>query len=293
MFTPPDNIVQQVSAALQEDVATGDLTAALIPASQQAKATIITREHAVICGKAWADECFKQVDPTIQIKWQVDEGQLATPNQVLCVITGLARPILTGERCALNFLQTLSAVATATRQLVDLVAGTRARILDTRKTIPLLRLAEKYAVTVGGGDNQRIGLYDGILIKENHIMAAGGILPALQAAQTLAGSHTQTKLDNNTPSGKAITIQIEVETIAQLQEALACGATLILLDNFNLEQLREAVRINAGRAVLEASGGISAETVQAIAQTGVDRISVGSVTKNVKAVDLSLRFQAL
>lgn len=271
-------IESTVRLALEEDVGTGDLTAQLIPDDQLAIARLISREEAVLCGSAWLEACFRQTDAGLRIRWHAQEGERIQPNQLLCEIHGKARALLTAERCALNFLQTLSAVATVTRRYVDAIAGTGAVIMDTRKTLPGLRLAQKYAVTVGGGQNQRIGLYDGILIKENHIAAAGGIQPALQAAQAAAG---------NAP------IQIEVELLEELQTALDAGARLILLDNFTPDQMRVAVAINAGRAVLEASGNITLDNVRAVAETGVQRISIGSLTKNVKAVDLSMRVTAL
>jgi nicotinate-nucleotide pyrophosphorylase (carboxylating) len=265
-----------VRAALDEDVGAGDLTAQLIPEDAAGQARVLTREDAVLCGTAWFEACFRTLDPAARIAWHAADGDRIHAGQTLCEITGKARALLTAERPALNFLQTLSAVATETRRYVDAIAGTRARIYDTRKTLPGLRLALKYAVKCGGGENQRIGLYDGILIKENHIAAAGGIRPALEAAFKLAGTD--------------VSVQIEVETLAQLEEALQAGAKLILLDNFDLEGMREAVHLTAGRAALEASGGISLDKVRAIAETGVDRISVGSLTKSVRAVDLSMRF---
>ena len=271
-----DLVNQSVALALAEDVGDGDLTASLIPANQQANATIISREDAVICGIDWVDACFKSIDKNAQIKWHINEGDTVIANQLLCEISGNARALLTAERCALNFLQTLSAVATQTRQYVDAIVGTKAHILDTRKTLPGLRLAQKYAVTVGGGLNQRLALYDGILIKENHIAAAGGIKAALQAASVLACGAS---------------IQIEVENLAELQQALDAGATSILLDNFNLNDMREAVKINANKAFLEASGNVNLDTVRNIAETGVDRISIGSLTKNIRAIDLSMRIK--
>ena len=267
-----------VTAALEEDVGGGDLTAQLIPEHTQARATVITREAAVLCGSLWFDECFLTLDPTCKIQWQVQEGAVAEANQILCEIHGDARAMLTAERPALNFLQTLSATATLTRRYVDAVAGTQAKIMDTRKTLPGLRIAQKYAVKVGGGHNQRIGLFDGILIKENHIAASGGIRPVLEAAQKLA------------PQG--VTIQIEVENLDELREALDAGARLVLLDNFSLANMRAAVDLNAGRAELEASGGVNLQTVHDIAKTGVDRISIGGLTKDVQAIDLSMRFGA-
>lgn len=252
-----------------------DLTAQLLPADQTAKARVITRENAVIAGRPWFDACFRALDPACQIEWQVSEGDSVGADTVLVEISGLARALLTAERPALNFLQTLSAVATATRPYVDAVRGTHAAILDTRKTLPGLRIAEKYAVRVGGGQNQRLGLFDGILIKENHISATGGIAQALEAAFALADD--------------SVSVQIEVENLDQLEQALAAGAPLILLDNFSLPQLRRAVQITHGRALLEASGNISLANVREIAETGVERISIGALTKHIRAVDLSMR----
>ena len=273
-------VEQDVKHAIAEDVGSGDLTASLIPADKQAQATIITRGDAVICGIDWVNACFKQVDTNIKIKWLVNEGEKISANQLLCEINGNARGLLTAERCALNFLQLLSAVATETRKFVMAVSGTKAQILDTRKTIPGLRLAQKYAVTIGGGANQRLALYDGILIKENHIAAAGSIDAALQLAMT---QHPNTS------------IQIEVENIKQLKQALEAGANSILLDNFGLKDMKEAVELNqatnGGRAKLEASGGVDLSSARAIALTGVDRISIGSLTKNIHAIDLSLRIK--
>lgn len=269
-----EQVSSDVARALAEDVGSGDLTAQLIPSTQTTRARVITREAAVIAGRPWFDACFKTLDPACVIDWQVREGEPVSAGSVLVEISGNTRALLTAERPALNFLQTLSAVATATRPYVEAVAGTRAAILDTRKTLPGLRIAEKYAVRVGGGQNQRVGLYDGILIKENHIAAAGGIAPVLGAAFKLA-------------AGK-VSVQIEVETLEQLREALTAGAKLILLDNFDLDTMREAVRLTDGRAQLEASGNISLDTVRAVAETGVDRISIGGLTKHIRAVDLSM-----
>jgi nicotinate-nucleotide pyrophosphorylase (carboxylating) len=269
-------IERNVRLALEEDIGSGDLTAQLVPADQVATATVISREEAVLCGSAWFEACFRLLDKNIHIQWHAEEGARIHPNQILCEISGNARTLLTAERCALNFLQTLSGVATVTRQYVDAIAGTSAAVLDTRKTLPGLRLAQKYAVTVGGGRNQRIGLYDGILIKENHIVAAGGIRHALAAAKKTAA---------------AVPIQIEVETLEQLQTALDAGANLILLDNFPPELMREAVTLTADRAQLEASGNITLNNVRTVAETGVQRISIGSLTKNVKALDLSMRIK--
>lgn len=274
-YIKPADIQAMVRTALAEDIGAGDLTARLVPASQRSSAQVISRESAIVCGMAWFEACFRQIAADTEITWQVTEGEPVQPNQPLCEIRGNTRALLTAERVALNFLQTLCATATITRQYVNAVAGTQAKIMDTRKTLPGLRLAQKYAVTVGGGMNQRIGLYDGILIKENHIAAAGGITAVLQAARAI---------DRQAP------IQIEVETLQQLQTALDAGAKLILLDNFSLQDLHDSVTLNAGRALLEASGGIDLDNVRDIALTGVQRISIGALTKNVRAIDLSLRF---
>lgn len=268
-------LLLNVKTAIEEDVGKADYTGQLIDAGKWAHATVIVREHAVLCGRPWFDAVFAQLDPEARITWQVEEGADMEPDQTVCAIHGHARAMLTAERSALNFLQLLSGVATKVRSLTPYIEGTRARILDTRKTIPGLRLAQKYAVRIGGGDNQRLALYDGILIKENHIAAAGGITQALRAAQALHAG---------------VSIQIEVENLFELQEALSAGATSILLDNFALDQMREAVTQTAGRAILEASGGISEQTLKAIAQTGVDRISIGDLTKNIRATDYSMRF---
>ena len=274
-------IQTNVAAALAEDIGVSlacDLTAQLIPAERTARATLISREEAVLCGIPWFEACFNALDPQAQIIWHAKEGERIQANSLLCEIKGKARTMLSAERSALNFLQLLSGTATATRRYVDAIAGTKAVIMDTRKTLPGLRIAQKYAVKIGGGENQRIGLFDGILIKENHIAAAGGIRAALIAAQ------------QKTQPG--VTIQIEVESMAELQAALDAGAKLILLDNFSVDQMREAVRLTTKRAALEASGGITFDKLRTIAETGVDRISIGSLTKHVRAVDLSLRIQA-
>jgi nicotinate-nucleotide pyrophosphorylase (carboxylating) len=263
-----------VHAALTEDVGSVDWTAKLVPLHAHKKAEVVVREAAVLCGAPWFDAVMQAVDASIQIDWKYAEGDLMQADTVVCQIEGPAQSLLTAERCALNFLQLLSGVATVTRHYVQLIAGSHAAILDTRKTLPGLRLAQKYAVRVGGGQNQRLALYDGILIKENHIAAAGGIPEVLQAATALQAG---------------VSIQIEVENLAELKEALNSGATSILLDNFSLDMMREAVSHAQGRAVLEASGGVNAQTVQAIAQTGVDRISIGSLTKDIRATDFSLR----
>ena len=269
---------QNILAALLEDVGTGDLTGMLVPEEPRAQARVIVREAAVLCGAPWFEGVMLAVDQDIEIDWKYAEGDLMAKDSVVCTISGSPRSLLTAERGALNFMQLLSGVATATRTYVDVIAGTKAAILDTRKTLPGLRQAQKYAVRVGGGKNQRMALYDGILIKENHIAAAGGVTAALNSAAAL-----------NAGRGANVPVQIEVETIAQLEEALAAGVKSVLLDNFDLAMMREAVSVNAGRALLEASGGINMETVRAIAETGVDRISIGSLTKDVRATDYSLR----
>jgi len=261
-------------AALLEDVGTGDLTGELVPAGGRVQARVIVREDAILCGAPWFEAIMRAMDAAIDVTWHYAEGDAMAADSVVCSIAGPARALLTGERSALNFLQLLSGVATATRRYVDVVAGTDAAILDTRKTLPGLRLAQKYAVRVGGGQNQRLALYDGILIKENHIAAAGGVTAALVAAKRLDAG---------------VTIQVEVENLTELSEALEAGAISILLDNFDLDLMREAVRLNAGRAMLEASGGVNLDTVRAIAETGVHRISIGSLTKDIRATDYSLR----
>lgn len=263
-----------IRVALEEDVGTGDVTGLLVPENEWVNARVIVREDAVLCGAPWFEGVMKQLDTRIRIAWRYAEGASMTADSEVCAIEAPARALLTAERAALNFLQLLSGVASATRQFAEVVKGTRASVLDTRKTLPGLRLAQKYAVRVGGGKNQRLALYDGILIKENHIAAAGGITAALRAAQALHAG---------------VSIQIEVENLAELEEALAAGATSVLLDNFSLEMMREAVKINGGKALLEASGGVNMHTVRAIAETGVDRISIGSLTKDVRATDYSLR----
>ncbi|WP_374580797.1 carboxylating nicotinate-nucleotide diphosphorylase [Pseudoduganella sp.] len=278
-FAPFDDALagayeRNLLAALMEDIGTGDLTGKLVPEEGRATARVIVREEAVLCGAPWFEGVMEALDPGIEIDWHYAEGDLMAADSPVCTITGPARAILTAERSALNFMQLMSGVATATRRYVDVIAGTTAAILDTRKTIPGMRLAQKYAVRVGGGQNQRLALYDGILIKENHIAAAGGITAALAAAKRLDAK---------------VSIQVEVETLAQLEEALASGAESILLDNFSLDMMRQAVQVNGGRALLEASGGVNFDTVRAIAETGVHRISIGALTKDVKATDFSLR----
>ena len=272
-------IERSVAAALSEDVGSGDLTAQLVPAGRIARATIVSREHAVLCGSAWFERCFRKLDATIEIAWRVRDGERLSPGQTVCEIAGPARALLTGERTALNFLQMLSGVASKARQYADAVAGTKAQVVDTRKTLPGLRLAQKYAVLCGGGGNHRIGLHDAILIKENHILAAGSIAAAMAAAEAIAAA-----------AGHCKFIQVEVENLDELRQALDAGGAMILLDNMSLDQMREAVAIASGKAVLEASGNVSLDTVRAIAETGVDRISVGSLTKDVRALDLSMRF---
>lgn len=268
-------IQRSVAAALAEDIGTGDLTARLIPNASEARGRVITREDAVLCGTDWFNAAFETLDPTATILWHAKDGDRVEAGQALCDVVAGARALLTAERAALNFLQLLSGTATLTRRYVDTVVGTRAKIVDTRKTLPGLRLAQKYAVGVGGGTNHRIGLYDGILIKENHIIAAGGVAEVLAEAQRIAPSN--------------VFIEIEVETLEQLGAALDAGARMILLDNMTLDQMAEAVRLTDGKAELEASGGVSLDRVRAIAETGVDRISIGGLTKDVRAIDLSLR----
>ena len=268
-------VERNVIAALAEDIGDGDLTAQLMPAGRAARGTVVSRENAVLCGIAWFDACFLRLDPEAKIGWTGQDGDTIREGQVLCEILAETRTLLSAERAALNFLQLLSATTTMTRRYVDAIAGTGATIVDTRKTLPGLRLAQKYAVSCGGGANHRLGLYDGILIKENHIIAAGGVTAALAQARALGRND--------------VFIQIEVENLAQLTEALDVGVKMVLLDNMDLGHMREAVKINSGRALLEASGGVQLETVRAIAETGVDRISVGSLTKDIRAIDLSLR----
>ena len=271
-----------VARALAEDLGAGDLTASLIDPHRRARARVVAREAAVICGEPWASAAVLALDPSATLTWHVREGQACAADQVVVELDGNAQALLSAERTALNFLQLLSAVATKTSVFVAAVndvVGSRASIVDTRKTIPGLRLAQKYAVTVGGGTNHRIGLFDAVLIKENHIAAAGGVGAALQRASQLAQG--------------AKFVEIEVETLEQLREALDHGATMVLLDNMTLAQLVQAVAINDGRAILEVSGGVNLDTVRAIAATGVDRISIGALTKDVKATDFSMRFESL
>jgi len=275
----PADLGAQVDAALREDIGSGDVSAALVPAGQRVRGSIVTREAAILCGRAWADETFRRLDPQVRLGWHAADGARLAADQVIFEIEGPARAVLTGERTALNFLQLLSGTATATRRLVDAVAGTPCRILDTRKTLPGLRTAQKYAVRCGGGDNHRMGLYDRVLIKENHIAAAGSLTGAIEAARR---------------SAPELTVEVEVESPAELEEALDAKPDIIMLDDFSLAALQAAVKLNQarGRPVkLEASGSVSLETVRAIAATGVDYISVGALTKHVRAVDLSMRLE--
>ena len=277
---PPPDLADQVARALAEDVGSGDLTAALVPAGRTGRATVITREPAVLCGRPWVDEVFRQLDASVRVEWVASEGASVAPDQLLCRLEGPARALLTGERTALNFLQTLSGTATVARRYAAVLDGLRCRVLDTRKTLPGLRRAQKYAVRVGGGANHRMGLYDGILVKENHIMAAGSIAAAVAAARA---------------QGATVPVEVEGETLGELREALDAGADMALLDEFSLDDLRAAVAMNGGHPrgpiKLEASGNVTFETLRAIAETGVDFVSVGSLTKHVRAIDLSMRFQ--
>ncbi len=272
----PADLADVVSSALAEDIGGGDVTAALVPEDQHARGTVISREHAVICGAPWFDAVFRQLSREVTIDWHVREGDPVHPDQRLCTLAGPARALLTGERTALNFLQTLSGTATIARAYADAVLGTDAQVLDTRKTLPGLRTAQKYATQCGGCRNHRMGLYDAILIKENHIEAAGGLAAAIASAR------------RHSPG---LTVEAEVENLDQLQEALEAGADIVLLDNFSTDQLGQAVARNAGRAKLEVSGGVTLDGIRAIAETGVDYISVGALTKNVRAIDLSMRFE--
>jgi len=275
----PHDLPAQVDRALAEDIGTGDVTAALIPPERTGRAAVVTRESAVVCGIPYVNETFARVDPAVRVDWQVAEGDQVAANQLLFTVHGPARGLLTGERTALNFLQLLSATATAAHAYAALIEGTACQVLDTRKTLPGLRTAQKYAVRVGGGHNHRIGLFDMILIKENHIMAAGSI------ARAVAGARA---------SGARVRVEVEVENLDELRQAIAAGADIAMLDEFSLEQMREAVAINRGAArpvKLEASGGVTKQTIRDIALTGVDYISVGSITKHVQAVDLSMRFE--
>ena len=277
MLKPPSDLAQQVTIALTEDVGSGDVTAELVPVTQRVTGRVITREDAIMCGRPWVTETFRQLDPTISLHWHVNDGDRINANQTLFEIAGLARPVLTGERTALNFLQLLSATATATHRYVEAVAGTGCVILDTRKTLPGLRTAQKYAVLCGGAQNLRMGLFDQVLIKENHIAAVGSLSAAVEAARRVAGSRK---------------VEVEVETIAEFEEALQAAPDIIMLDEFSLADMKRAVTINkarGGRIKIEASGSITLETIRAVAETGVDYISIGGITKHVRAVDLSMR----
>ena len=277
MPLPPSDLALQVATALKEDIGSGDVTADLVPATQQVTGKVITREAAVMAGQPWVTETFRQLDPAVRLTWHANDGDRITPDQTLFEIAGLARPVLTGERTALNFLQLLSATATAARRFADAIEETGCTILDTRKTIPGLRTAQKYAVACGGAQNHRIGLFDLVLIKENHIAAAGSLTAAIAAGRRVAGSRK---------------VEVEVETLAEFDEALKAAPDIILLDEFSLEDMKTAVELNRskGRPVrLEASGSVTLETVRKVAETGVDYISVGGITKHVKAVDLSMR----
>jgi len=272
-----DTIKQNVEFSLLEDIGSGDITAQLIPEDKTTFAKVITRDRAIICGQEWVNEVFSRISKTLKISWLVDEGQEVSPNDVLFTLEGPARAILTGERSALNFLQTLSGTATISKEYADLVLHTKVKLLDTRKTIPGLRLAQKYAVQCGGCHNHRIGLYDAFLIKENHILACGGIAKAIANARIIAPSKA---------------VEVEVESLNELDEALDAKADIVMLDNFTIEMLRTAVERNAGRAKLEASGGITKATLIAIAETGVDYISIGALTKDCSSVDLSMRVES-
>ena len=273
----PENVLRDVRLALAEDIGSGDVTAQLLPASQWSRARVITREAAVICGQDWFDACFTQVDPAVKVEWLVEEGARVIPGQALCEMQGPGRALVTAERSALNFLQTLSATATTTAAHVDGIRGTRTHILDTRKTLPGLRYAQKYAVRVGGGVNHRMGLFDAVLIKENHITAAGSLSAAVSHARELHPT---------------ILVEVEVENFSELREALAAGVDRIMLDEFELDELVQAVTEVDGRVPLEVSGGVEIERVRAIAETGVDYISIGALTKHVRAIDLSMRIEA-
>ncbi len=273
-----NNIAETVRQALAEDLGSGDLTASLIPIDTCCEATVICREHATICGREWFNNTFEQLSHNIMIDWQVADGDRVEPDQILCQLYGPARELLSGERTALNFLQTLSATATSAQKYSDMVSDLPVKLLDTRKTIPGLRLAQKYAVTCGGCFNHRTGLYDGILIKENHIMACGSIAAAIDTARK---------------SGVELPIEVEVENLDEVKQALDAQADILLLDNFTIEQLKEAVALNQGRVQLEASGNVSFDTLRSIAETGVHYISIGSITKNIQAIDLSMRFKSL
>lgn len=275
---PRTYINEQVTYALEEDIGDGDITAMLIPENKLIMAEVISREPAVLCGKDWFNLCFEKLNPQIELRWQKNDGDEIQANEVICDISGPAREILSAERSALNFLQTLSATATSTRQYVNAIAGTSCRILDTRKTIPGFRLAQKYAVYCGGGSNHRLGLYDMVLIKENHIIAAGSIKAAVDEAKKQA---------------PGFDVEVEVESLQELQQALACSIQRVLLDNMSIAMLREAVQINKGKVELEASGNVDLDSVRSIAETGVNYISIGAITKHIKAIDFSMRFNEL
>jgi nicotinate-nucleotide pyrophosphorylase (carboxylating) len=273
----PADLASQVEAALREDLGSGDVTAALVPAAQRVRGSVVAREDAVLCGRAWVEETFRQLDPRVQLSWHATDGERVAAEQTIFAIAGPARPVLSGERTALNFLQLLSGTATVTRRFVDAVAGTGCRILDTRKTVPGLRTAQKYAVRCGGAQNHRMGLYDQVLIKENHIAAAGSLTGAIEAARR---------------SAAGLTVEVEVETLGELQEALNARPDIVMLDDFTLEDMRAAVALNRAQgatAKLEVSGSVSPDAVRAIAETGVDYVSVGALTKHVRAIDLSMR----
>jgi nicotinate-nucleotide pyrophosphorylase (carboxylating) len=279
MLKVPSDLAQQVATALAEDIGSGDITAQLVPATQRVTGKVITREAATLCGRPWVTEVFRQLDPAVQLTWHADDGDRVTAHQTLFEIAGVARPVLTGERSALNFLQLLSATATATRLYVDAIAGTSCAILDTRKTVPGLRTAQKYAVLCGGGRNLRIGLFDQVLIKENHIAAAGSLTAAVEAARRAAGARK---------------VEVEVETPEEFEEALHAGPDIIMLDEFSLADMRTAVALNKSKGhpvTVEASGSVTLETVRGVAETGVDYISIGGITKHVRAVDLSMRLE--
>jgi len=279
MLSLPPNLAQQVTIALVEDIGSGDVTAELVPADQRVTGKVISREPAILCGRPWVTEVFRQLDPSVQLTWTADDGDRVAANQTLFEIAGLARPVLTGERAALNFLQLLSGTATATRRYVEAIAGTASAILDTRKTLPGLRTAQKYAVLCGGAQNLRIGLFDQVLIKENHIAAAGSVTEVIRAARRAAGSKK---------------VEVEVETLQEFSEALQAAPDIIMLDEFSLSDMRAAVELNSASdhsVKIEASGRVTLETVRAIAETGVDYISIGSITKHVRAVDLSMRLE--
>ena len=280
MLELPTDLAAQVDAALREDIGSGDVTAALVPAAQRVRGAVIAREEAVLCGRPWAEETFRRLDPQVRLAWRASDGERIAAREAICEIAGPARAVLTGERTALNFLQLLSATATVTRRFVDAVAGTGCGILDTRKTLPGLRSAQKYAVRCGGGDNHRFGLYDQVLIKENHIAAAGSVTGAIEAARRAA---------------PGLKVEVEVESLAELEEALGAAPDIIMLDDFSLADMRTAVSLARARSravELEASGSVSLETVREIAATGVDYVSVGSLTKHVRAVDLSMRLDS-